>query len=344
MYYGLFLAMYAAAFTAVLAYAWRAGTRRIALAAAALLIAGTMVLPLGIVYTRSQPQRGVRPVESVLEFSATPSDYLRPGVATPAYRSFLPRVVHAERALFPGVVPLILLAAGLWPPLSASRAALLVAGLLAFDGSLGLHGVVYPVLYKVASPFQSIRVPARFGMLVMLTVAALSGFGASRLLSRVKQAPARLTCAALLTVGLMADGWPRYDTLPMWDGAPAIYVSLPAGAVLFEFPVHSPPERFSENLPYMYFSIWHWRPMMNGYSGFNPREYALLLEKTRGFPGGTTLDYLRGAGVTHVTVHCRLWERDACADTMQRLDADPRVRLAARADWYGAPSSLYDIR
>jgi hypothetical protein len=142
----------------------------------------------------------------------------------------------------------------------------------------------------------------------------------------------------------MIDGWPRVDTLPMWEAPPPVYTALPRAAVLFEFPIHPEPERFSENLPYMYFSIWHWRPMVNGYSGFNPREYAETLLGTRGFPSPPTLVYLKGVGVTHVTVHCRLWEPLVCASTTRQLDAEPRVRLIARADWYGAPSSLYELR
>lgn len=344
MYYGLFLTLYSIVFAVVLGLAWRIGPRRIAVAIAAYAIAAALVLPLGLAYLRSEPARGVRQVESVMEFSATPSDYLRPGVGTPAYRRFLPHVVHSERALFPGMVPLILLVAGLWPPFSAVRVALAVAGLVALDGSLGLHGVLYPVLYQIAFPFQSIRVPARFGMLVMFSIGVLAGYGGSRLVRRLTSTRARLACAAILTAGLMIDGWPRYDTLPMWDRPPQIYESLPSNAVLFEFPVHAEPGRFGENLPYMYFSMWHWRPMVNGYSGFNPREYVTMIEGTRGFPSTTALDYLRGAGVTHVTIHCRLWEPDPCADTTRQLDGTAGVRLVTRADWYGAPSSLYQIR
>jgi hypothetical protein len=344
MYYGLFLTVYSLVFALVLAVSRRVGWRRLTLMLAAYAIGGVLVLPLGLAYMRSEPARGVRQVESVVEFSASPSDYLRPGVATPAYRRVLPRVVHAERALFPGVVPLILLAAALWPPFSAVRVAFVLAGLVALDGSLGLHGVLYPLLYRTAFPFHSIRVPARFGMLVMFSIAILAGYGGSRVLSRVASMRARLGCAALLTAGLLIDGWPRYDTLPMWDGPPRIYESLPSNAILFEFPVHPQPERFSENLPYMYFSIWHWRPMVNGYSGFNPREYATMLGATRGFPSADALDYLRGAGVTHVTVHCRLWDRDPCAETTRQLDTNAQVRLVARDEWYGAPSSLYVLR
>ena len=342
LYYGLFLTIYATVFATVSAAARRSPLRRLAPGIAGCLLAGLLVSPLGAAYATSQPARGVRQVESITEFSAMPADYLRPGVASP-YRRFLPRV-HAERALFPGVVALVLAIAGAWPPFSQARIAVIAAGLIAFDGSFGLHGLVYPLLYKAAFPFHSIRVPARFGMLVMLTIAVLAGYGASRLLSAVTVPAARFGWVALLTAGLIVDGWPRYDALPMWERPPAIYQSMPSSAVLFEFPVHAQPEQFSENLPYMYFSIWHWRPMLNGYSGFNPREYVAMLEGTRGFPSPQSLDYLKRTGVTHVTVHCRLWEPEACAATTSQLDRDSRVRLVARADWYGAPSSLYETR
>ncbi len=34
----------------------------------------------------------------------------------------------------------------------------------------------------------------------------------------------------------------------------------------------------------------------------------------------------------------------ACAGTMRQLDEDPRVRQVAQAQWYGAPSALYELR
>jgi hypothetical protein len=148
-----------------------------------------------------------------------------------------------------------------------------------------------------------------------------------------------------LTLALMVDAWPRYDRLPMWRFPPAIYASIPTtGAVLFEFPIHAQPDRFAENLPYMYFSIWHWTPMVNGYSGFNPRSYAALVEGTSGFPDPRSLDYLARTGVTHIAVHCRFWEPDVCAATVNRLETTARVRHIASAEWYGAPSSLYELR
>ena len=345
MYYGLFLTLYAAGFGAVLAIAWRVPPRRIACWLAAVGVAGSLVFPLVFVYAQSTEARGVRSPEVIAAFSAVPADYLRPGSGNPAYRAFLPRFVHAERALFPGLATLLLAAAGAWPPLTAARVAFIVAGVVAFDGSLGLHGILYPCLYTWFPALQSVRVPARFAMLVVLTLAVLAGAGATRLMARISSPWKRAGAAACLTLALALDGWPRYDRLPMWPSPPPIYAALPArGAVLFEFPVHSPADRFAENLPYMYFSMWHWTPMVNGYSGFIPASYRALVEGTSTFPDTVALDYLARIGVTHIGLHCRLWEPEVCATTMERLDTSTRVRKLARANWYGSPATLYELR
>jgi hypothetical protein len=344
MYYGFFLTFYASAFAAVLIVAHKVRGRRLWQAVAGACVAAIVVFPLVLTYARSTPARGERPPEVVAAFSAVPEDYVRTGTRNPIYRA-LPRAVHAERALFPGLVVIVLALAGVWPPFSATRAAIVVAGLVAFDGSLGVNGVLYSSLYHFFSPLHSVRAPARFAILVVLTLALLAGHGAARLLSLVADVRLRAVGALLLTAAIVADAWPRYDRLPVWRSPPAIYASLPAArSVLFEFPVHSPADRFSENLPYMYFSMWHWRPMVNGYSGFTPPSYAALLEGTSTFPDPAALQYLARVGVTHIALNCRLWEPDVCASTMSRLDAAAGVRRLARAEWYGAPSTLYELR
>jgi len=344
MYYGLFLTMYSAVFGAVFALASKIPARRCASALAAMCVALILVSPLIYTYRQTTSARGVRSPEVVTAFSAVPADYLRPGTGNPVFRSFLPRFVHAERALFPGLATVLLAIVGAWPPLAASRVPFIAAGLVAFDGSLGLHGVVYPFLYRWFPAFQSVRVPARFAVLVVLTLAVLAGVGAARLLSRTSIPWKRTAAGACLTFALVLDGWPRYDRLPMWQSPPSIYATLPStGAVLFEFPVHSPADRFAENLPYMYFSMWHWTPMVNGYSGFIPASYEALLANTATFPEDGALDYLARIGVTHIGLHCRLWEIEVCASTMERLDSNRRLRMLARATWYGAPATLYGL-
>ena len=344
MYYGLFLTMYVAVFGAVLIARHNIRNRQLWQLVAALCVAGLLISPLVLVYVRSAPERGDRPREAVVAFSAVPGDYARTGSHNPVYRAVLPRPVHAERALFPGGATIALAVAGAWPPLTAWRTAVIAAGVVAFDGSLGLNGVLYRVFYRLFPPLRSVRAPARFAILVVLTLAMLAGSGAARLLALLRSGRARAVAVTAWTVVAIADGWPHSDRLPVWQSPPSIYAALPArGAVLFEFPVHSPADRFGENLPYMYFSIWHWRPMVNGYSGFIPASYGSLLQGVSTFPDGPALKYLEQAGVTHIGLHCRLWEPDVCLSTMTRLDATAGVRRLARAEWYGAPSTLYEL-
>lgn len=344
MYYGLFLTLYVVVFALVLIGSERIRDRRLWHLAAGLCIAAALVSPLIVVYEKSAAQRGDRPRETVAAFSATPADYLRTASRQPVYRALLPHSIHAERALFPGAATIAFAVAGAWPPLTASRVALIAGGIVAFDGSLGLNGVLYPVLYRLFPPLHSVRVPARFAVLVVLTLAVLAGIGAARLLARLQNTSARGVAAGFLTALIILDAWPHSDRLPIWRSPPSVYAALPArGSVLFEFPVHSPAERFSENLPYMYFSMWHWRPLVNGYSGFIPASYDAMLRGVATFPDAPALKYLAGVGVTHIGLHCRLWEPEVCASTMARLDGTLGVRRVARTDWYGAPSTLYEL-
>ena len=81
-------------------------------------------------------------------------------------------------------MPVALAARALWPPLSVARIGVFLALVVALDGSFGLNSRCYPLLLYSLSPYRGIRVPARFSMLVGLTLAVLAGFGAARMLER----------------------------------------------------------------------------------------------------------------------------------------------------------------
>ncbi|HET9269750.1 MAG TPA: hypothetical protein VFO31_16350, partial [Vicinamibacterales bacterium] len=86
--------------------------------------------------------------------------------------------------------------------------------------------------------------------------------------------------------------------------ASAVYAAVgrePAGTVLAELPFGQP----DFDLRAMYYSTFHWRKLLNGYSGFTPVHYGPLVAAL----GGTAVDgerawtALRGAGATAVIVH-----------------------------------------
>jgi hypothetical protein len=70
---------------------------------------------------------------------------------------------------------------------------------------------------------------------------------------------------------------------------------------------------FHESI-YMVYSTLHWKPLLNGYSGIEPRRYVQLRELLRFFPSEASLAALRAAGARYVVVHGKgygpnQWER-----------------------------------
>jgi hypothetical protein len=73
-------------------------------------------------------------------------------------------------------------------------------------------------------------------------------------------------------------------------------------------------------------STAHWRPMLNGYSGFRPPSYERSYASVREFPADHSLTALHSLGVTHVIVHKQAYTADA---GLQRFTALSRVRSLA---------------
>ena len=92
----------------------------------------------------------------------------------------------------------------------------------------------------------------------------------------------------------------------------------------------------------MFFSNWHWLPMINGYSGFTPPNYEPLMEGLRDFPAPAAIDLLRSSGVTHVTINCALYVTGCETDS----GGDRRVEVVssvAGGQWEGQPVRLYEL-
>jgi hypothetical protein len=89
------------------------------------------------------------------------------------------------------------------------------------------------------------------------------------------------------------------------DRAPQIYKEFarqaPADAVLAEIPLGEP----DFDLRAIFYSIVHWRPLLNGYSGFYPPHYGKLALALSDVPRFTepALEALQTYGATHVLVH-----------------------------------------
>jgi hypothetical protein len=98
----------------------------------------------------------------------------------------------------------------------------------------------------------------------------------------------------------------------------------------------------TRNIPFMYFSVWHWARMVNGYSGFIPKSYADFHAEMAHFPDDAGIDALRRRGVTYVSVNCGL-NYPGCGELMDAMRHDTRLRLAANTRWMAHPVQLYEV-
>ena len=233
MYYAVFFTVYVTALFAALCSARRG--RRCAKMLVPAAIAGALALLLAVPLARtySSAQLGDRDGrDRSTYYSATAADYLRahPRSATWGNRTLPGRM--PERALFPGVMILLLAAVALIPPLGVTRAAYAVALLVAFEMSRGFNSVFYPYLYDWLPFIRGLRVPARASILVGLTLALLAAFGVRRLQRRtIAMAAARGTGArsswpSALTCGRRCGSSPSGSSrLPSTASSPALVTS-----------------------------------------------------------------------------------------------------------------------
>ena len=343
LYYGAFLSVFLVPLAAALAMRSRAVWK-----ASRVLVVGTglavaLVAPVAAPYVANRSMVGERPSAEVALYSATPQDYLRPHRRSQYFDTWdVEGRRQAERELFPSFAPVCLAAAGMWPPLSAARIGYVMALAVGFEASLGLNGALYPVLRAYLPPFRGLRVPARFSMLVGLTLAILSGYGVARVTRSMPPRMQWLAAGAVLVAVLM-DLTPRLALRTAWVEPPDIYRPLTGaqGVVLAEFPLREVSR--PDDARATYFSTFHWHPIVNGISGHYPLSYIRLLAEARGFPSDASVGYLRGRGVTHVAVHGGFYGERRYREILRRLERRRDLRLLARAPFEGRESRLYRL-
>ncbi len=186
----------------------------------------------------------------------------------------------------------------------------------------------YRLLYNYVPGFQLVRIPERLGLLAMLCVALL----ASRGLTLVRRA-GHAGLALLLTIVIPLEHLsPRLDVarLPVGRAVPAVYRWLSQQPVraLAEVPIRGEGLVRHETAE-MYYSTYHFRPIIHGYTAYPPQLTRLLRRLASQFPAEVCLQAFQKVGVDTVVVHR---DRDGGTDLLQQLSTsreDPRFRRLA---------------
>ena len=297
-------------------------------------VALALLTPFLIHYLQAQQNQGLtRSLEEVAKYSASWRDYLS-ATGNVHYRTWsAPFWRGAGAPLFPGVTALLLAglacATGVAWKHRAARTWLAV-GVVGLVLSFGASLPGYSFLYHAVPVLQGIRASVRFGYLVLAAVAALAAFGLALIRAKYQHRPVAsrmLTAAALILVTTEALRTPVPYSPPHLTPAAYSVLTLEPNGVLVELPLYE-PAAFQQNAPYMLHSIVHWRPILNGYSGFLPASYITHYERLRGFPDEATLAYLREIGVTHVAVHANAFIEKSGQARLDAISSTPGLRAA----------------
>jgi hypothetical protein len=282
-----------------------------------------------------------RSIAEVANFSAGWRDYLVTGGRL-HYDWWSQQFFAGRTALFPGVTALALAVAGAWTQRRDPRVRTVIAfGAIGIVMSFGAALPGYAFMHEYVPLIAGMRNAARWGWLLLASIAVLAGFGASSALGALGAKGRVLVLGAAVLVTI--EAWRAPVGFTRFEGLPRIYdrIAQEPDLVLAEFPLYS-GDRVSENGPYVLANTRYLRPLVNGYSGFQPPRFEKRAEILTRFPDADAIAGLRALGVTHVTVHVDAFRDrygEAAVDAVSRADGLTLVEEADGIRLYRLPST-----
>ncbi len=349
LYYALFLAMamvlYAAVDMGVRRY--RLGRAHFIFAALAAGIAALLLLPWLLPFVQVEREFHFSASRDPRLFSARPASYLASVGSNWLYGRLTSGYFVASKGqpLFPGMIVLTLAIVGIWRRRRGVVLFLVLLTVVGFVLSFGpqlfssralqpvtLVRLPYYWLSLVITPLRSLNAPARFDVLVMLALASLAALGAEWIAERVPRRQSLIfgAFAALILLEYAAAPLPLAKVAAGSNISPvyAFLAAQPPNQPVVEIPMGQPTFADQDkHVEYTYNSVYHWQPLVNGYSTFIPPEYYTLVQDMEGFPSAETLTRLKNWGVVFVVVHSdRIKNAAKVRATLETLDGLEHVK------------------
>jgi hypothetical protein len=287
-----------------------------------------VTLPYAWFYLQTAEAVGVRDMRDVVRYSARPLNYLAASSMSRLWSWTADRWGAPELRLYPGVVVVALALAGL---LHRSRRLVILyaaSTAVAIELSFGVNGAIYHWLFDRVLLLQGLRSSARIAIIASCTLAMLAAFGAQAIRSRSRRLGPIIVpiFLALMTIDF-SNRSPALIGIQIMRPASVYRAINSAGpGVVIELPFPTLNALPGRDPFYSLWSLQHWQPLVNGYSGYYPPDYVQTAIRMESFPDDGSLARLKAHDVRYIVVHRHLMDEARYTSLMLRMAARQEIR------------------
>jgi hypothetical protein len=184
----------------------------------------------------------------------------------------------------------------------------------------------YFYLFKYFPLFQTVRVPARLGIFTLIPICVLAGIALDQIMILTKKSTIIYITLIIYFLEIWQINIP-FVQVPLKSSIPEVYkwlVNQPQNTIIAELPMKlfydgapmsaqimktydslTDMDNYAAETYRVYFSSFHGKKMLNGYSGFFPTTYNDFAKSMENFPSTGSLNTLKENNVTYIIIHSR---------------------------------------
>lgn len=318
-----------------------------------LLILLAVVVPISLPYLNINNQFGLtRKIKTIEGLSPDIIDYF---ISPLFYKYFYP-IFFEEWAISPGILTILLLIFTSLFIYARSKKLLrsihyYIIGLFGLFFSFGYYiqftradagGLpgLWAFFYHLIPGFGSIRATGRYSIFFLLAAAVIIGYGLhqffkAKKISYKKQA---ITVSFIIILLFIEFSFtPNYNTYALFNQSPPpVYYWLKSQSndnIYIELPLGLNLQDKNYDTHYEFYSIHHFKRIVNGYSGYAPPEFEALNSRLISFDiNHSDIEYIKDYGATHIIFHFDYYPPSSKETLTQRFNSAQTLKLIQTFD------------